>query len=723
MKTAEQPFVARESQVASAPLRRNQDLPRFSSSKIRAEQLEKLAIVYVRQSTPRQVMEHRESRERQYALANRARALGWPEERVLLIDEDQGQTGTRADNRAGFQRLLAEVTLNHVGIVLGLEMSRLARSSQDWHQLFELCGIFETLLADDDGVYNPNDHNDRILLGLKGIMSEVELQTMRNRLERGRLNKAQRGELFCSMPAGYVILPNGEVALDPDEQARAVVQLVFEKFAELGSVRAVFLWFTRQGIQLPMRAHQGPHKGQLEWRRPRLVTLNRMLNHPLYAGAYAYGRTAKKSKQRQVAGQARSYARLPMDQWQILIRDRLPAYISWDDYQRNQVRIKQNQPRPNTMGTPRNGCALLSGLLICGHCGWRMRTDYHTRERHQYSCQRHLEYAKETLCFSLKGKLLDRLVSDQVLTALEPAALELSLQAQTDVRRERERLNRHWQQNLKRARYEVDSAERCYRAVDPENRLVAATLERQWEQALRQERALQEEYDRFRQQNHTELTADELSHIMALASDIPALWNSPQTTHADRQSIIRCLLEQVVLHGDRNSEHVAAVIHWKGGYESRLEFRRPVGSYHQLRDYDELEQRITELWESGHSASRTAEALNAEGFVPIDPTQVFSPVMVHRLRSKLGLLGQANNLPADEWSLIDLAKHLQMRSQTLRAWVLRGWVHGCQPGLQRRWILWADQDEMSRLRELLASTSQGKTGYPPSLTTPKPRAT
>jgi hypothetical protein len=307
------------------------------------------------------------------------------------------------------------------------------------------------------------------------------------------------------------------------------------------------------------------------------------------------------------------------------------------------------------------------------------------------------------------------LVSDQVLKALEPAALDLSLQAQTDIRRERERLDRHWQQNLKRARYEVDSAERRYRAVDPENRLVAATLERQWEQALREEREVQEEHDRFRQQKHAELTAEELSQIKALASDIPVLWNSPQTTNADRQSMIRCLVERVVVCGERNNEHVEATIHWKGGYESRLEFRRPVRSYDQLRDYDDLKKRITELWESGHSASGTAEVLNAEGFVPVNPTEVFSRVMVQQLRCKLGLRDQTNDLASDEWSLTDLARHLNMRSQTLRSWAIRGWVHSRRPEAQRRWILWADQDEVSRLRKLFASTSNGKTGYPPSL--------
>lgn len=260
------------------------------NSKVRAEHWRKLAIVYVRQSSPQQVLENRESTERQYALAGFATELGWPASQVLVIDEDQGRSGTSAEQRSGFQRLLAEVTMDHVGLVLGLEMSRLARSSKDWHQLLELCAIFGALLADQDGVYDPSDPNDRLLLGLKGTMSEVELHTMRNRLRRGALNKAQRGELFQGVPMGYVLLPNGAVAFDPDEQAQSVIRMLFAKFAELGSIYSVFRYFIRHGIDLPVRLRSGGRRGELEWRRPSLPTLCQVLHHPIYAGAYAYGR-------------------------------------------------------------------------------------------------------------------------------------------------------------------------------------------------------------------------------------------------------------------------------------------------------------------------------------------------------------------------------------------------------------------------------------------------
>ncbi len=256
----------------------------FHSSKIEPKHRERLALVYVRQSSPKQVLEHRESRERQYALVDLAKELGWPAERVLVIDEDQGQSGKWADKRNGFQRLLAEVTMDHGGIVLGLEMSRLARSSKDWHHLFELCGIFGALLGDEDGIYDANDPTDRMVLGLKGIMSELELQTMRSRLHRGAMNKARRGALFHSVPVGYIILANGEVAHDPDEQARSVVQQIFDKFDELGTIYSTFRWFARHNISLPMRSPSGPNKGELDWRRPTMVTIRGVLHNPIYAG-------------------------------------------------------------------------------------------------------------------------------------------------------------------------------------------------------------------------------------------------------------------------------------------------------------------------------------------------------------------------------------------------------------------------------------------------------
>lgn len=362
----------------------------FHSSKVHHEHLEKLAIVYVRQSSPKQVMEHRESRERQYALVNLAVALGWPRERVLVIDEDQGQSGKWADHRVGFQRLLAEVTMDHCGIVLGLEMSRLARSSTDWQHLFELCGIFGTLLGDEDGVYDANDPTDRMVLGLKGIMSELELHTMRNRLHRGAINKARRAELFSTVPVGYLVLPNDEVVLDPDEQTRSVVQQIFDKFDEVGTIYKTFRWLTRHNISLPMRLHSGPRKGELDWRRPTSATVRNVLIHPLYAGAYVYGRFDydRKSLYRSPQGKRKRRVR-PMKEWEVLIKDRVPADITWDHFVQNQERISHNRQAKGALDVARKGRALLTRVLVCGTCNWKMNIAFDVDVPH-YVCESHL---------------------------------------------------------------------------------------------------------------------------------------------------------------------------------------------------------------------------------------------------------------------------------------------------------------------------------------------
>jgi DNA invertase Pin-like site-specific DNA recombinase len=346
------------------------------SSKIRDHHWDRLAVVYVRQSSPHQVLENRESRERQYGLAQLAEQLGWPADRVVVIDEDQGLSGKFSANRSGFQRLLAEVTLDHVGLVLGLELSRLARSCKDWHHLVEVCAVFDTLLYDQDGVYDANDSNDRLLLGMKGAMSEFELITLRNRLERGRDNKAARGDLFLQVPIGYVKSPSGEVMLEPDEQARGIVQLVFDKFEELGTVWGVFRYLMRNRIQLGHRCLRGPKRGQLEWRRPIPTCILAMLRHPFYAGAYAYG-LHRPGRKNPVSGQAEGGKWfLSPDEVRVLIRDRLPAYISWEQYLVNQRRISENRSFPSSQGAARAGKALLSGLIVCGRCGRRMNVGY-----------------------------------------------------------------------------------------------------------------------------------------------------------------------------------------------------------------------------------------------------------------------------------------------------------------------------------------------------------
>lgn len=692
--------------------------------KVSAHHLERLAVIYIRQSTPQQVVENRESTERQYRMADYAQRLGWSAERVLVIDEDQGKSGRSAENRTGFQRLLAEVTMEHVGIVLGLEMSRLARSSKDWHQLFELCGIFGALLGDQEGIYDANDPNDRLLLGLKGMMSEMELQTMRNRLDRGRLNKAQRGEMFHSVLFGYVLLPTGAVDYDPDQQVRDVVHLIFDKFAAIGTIYGVFHWLIRNDVQLPFRVRSGAHKGQLQWRRPTIITLSQLFRHPIYAGAYVYGRRAANPKRRLLGG--KSYRPwVAMEQWQVLLKDRLPAYISWEQYLKNRQRIEQNRNRPQSLGVPRNGLALLPGVLVCGNCGRHMQASYHRETAAQYSCGRHYVEATEPNCCGLSTNALDQLVCEQVLDALAPAAIELSLRAQADLEQERQRLDKQWQQRRQRAHYDVELAERRYAIVDPANRLVAATLEKRWEEALKQEVQLQEQYDRFLQATPPQLTQAEEAHIRALAADIPTLWHAHGTTNADRKQLIRCIIEQVVVHVRRDSELARATIRWAGRHETQHDFVRPVATYAQLHNFEALLARVEQLRAEGHAAAHIAEQLNSEGFYPPKRDAEFTVPVVYQLLKRRGLIGNegshAELLATDEWWLADLARRLGMSHMKLRDWAVRGWVHGRQTPIQRRWIVWADADEVARLDQLIEQSHRGVNAYSSLLRTPKPR--
>jgi DNA invertase Pin-like site-specific DNA recombinase len=691
------------------------------SPKIRDRHLDLLAVVYIRQSSPQQVLDHKESRERQYELVHQALALGWPADRVLVIDDDQGRSAKEPDRRHGFQRLLAEVTMDHVGLVLGLEMSRLSRTSRDWHHLLEVCALFGTLLADQDGVYDANDTNDRLLLGLKGTISEFELITMRNRLDRGRLHKAERGELFSKVPCGYVKLPSGEVAFDPDEQARDVVRLIFDKFNELGSIYGVFHYLVRNGIRLGMRLQSGPLRGRLTWRRPVLPTLNQMLHNPTYAGAYAYGRRRDEPKAKAAGHHGRGQRWLPISEWKVLLKDRLPAYIGWDRYLANLRRLEQNRSVASSPGTPRGGVALLTGLVVCGKCGHRMHATYPSKSAAYYSCEQHLKVGTGPTCHGLRTTPVDDLVARQVLRALGPAALELSLQAAQDVRRERDRLHRHWEQQLERARYESERAERQYHAVEPENRLVARTLERRWEEALSNRRRLEEEYDRYRRDQPAELSGDELARIAALSRDIPALWNAPATTSAERKEIIRLLIERVVVHVRKGSEYVDVEINWRGGFTSRHEVIRPVQLHEHLRDHARLFERLARLRREGFTAGQIAARLNEEGFRAPKAPGGYTAMSVRKLMSRRGLSDGGKDegrLGKDEWWVSDLARELGMSGGKLRDWAGRGWLHARRSSAHGLWIIWADGRERDRLRKLIAHSRRGAVDYPASMTKP-----
>jgi len=393
-------------------------------AKLQGAHLDRLAVVYVRQSTPKQVLEHRESTALQYALRERAIAWGWSASRVLIIDEDLGHSGSSVEGRSGFQRLLAEVTLDHVGLVLGIEMSRLARSCKDWHQLLELCALFGTLLADQDGLYDPRQYNDRLLLGLKGTLSEAELHMLRQRMHEGRLNKARRGELFNHAPIGYVRTQTGELVMDPDEQVQQVVRLIFEQFERLGTINAVLKHLVKHQITMPIRPHRGAERGQLQWRQPNRQTLRNLLHHPIYAGAYTWGRRPIDARKKIPGRPSTGRTVAAPEQCQVLLRDRCPAYITWEQYQANRQRMAQNQNRGQNPGPARQGPALLTGRLACGRCGHRMTVHYNDKGQPRYACTRAASDYGQSLCQSLAGPMLEELVVRQMSSDIQFRAVE-----------------------------------------------------------------------------------------------------------------------------------------------------------------------------------------------------------------------------------------------------------------------------------------------------------
>ena len=680
----------------------------FVSEKLLPHHLDRLAVVYVRQSTLQQVLDHQESTRLQYGLVHRAEALGWSPERILTIDEDLGKSGSSAEGRSGFQRLVTEVSLNHVGLILGIEMSRLARSSKDWHHLLEVCALFRTLIADVDGIYDPSQYNDRLLLGLKGTMSEAELHILKQRMLQGKLNKAQRGELGFHLPIGYVRRLSGEICFDPDEQVQQVVKLIFRKFEELGTLNAVLRYLVGHQIQVGVRVLSGANQGDLEWHRPNRATLQNLLKNPAYGGAYAYGRSHTDLSKQQAGRKAgRPYQGCvvtPRAEWQVLIHDHHPAYISWQQYEQNLAQLKSNRTRADELGSTRPGISLLSGLVTCGRCGCRMSVQYHRQQNHRYICMRELSDYGGKVCQQIAGACLDELVVEQVLNALEPAALELSLAAASHLEQERTELDQLWQQQLERAAFEAERTARHYRLVEPENRLVARQLAREWETKLNIQQQLQEDYQRFMHQQSRLLTNEERQMIHKLAEDIPILWNAKTTTQTQRKEIIRQVVKKVIINVEGNSEQVKIKLEWTGGAISNLNLIRPVATWTQLSNYPQLCQRLEQLVQAGIPTDEIVQCLRQEGFYPPKRRKTFNREEVRVLIRRLGLVEPRapqiqSALAEQEWWLPDLAALLQMPTITLYNWVRRGWVKARQqPEFPKHWIIWADEPELERLR-------------------------
>jgi DNA invertase Pin-like site-specific DNA recombinase len=639
---------------------------------------ERLAIVYIRQSTVQQVERHQESTRLQYALVDRAFQLGWARETIVVVDDDLGRSGASIEGRPGFQRLVAEVSLGHVGLVIGVEVSRLARSCRDWHQLLEICAVFDTLIADADGVYDPSNYNDRLLLGLKGTMSEAELHVLQARMLEGRRAKARRGELGKSVPMGYLRRPSGEVVFDPDEQAQDVIRLAFDLFQRYRTVGKVLRHLVEHDIRMPVRALGGLGKGELEWHCPNRASLKNLFGNPIYAGVYAYG-VRQTDRRRKKPGRPGTGRRPPRPaEAEVFLLDRVPAYITWEQFQRNQKQIQAN--RPEQAGPARAGAALLSGLLVCGQCGLRMGATYNNNgHAARYACTGQYSSYGTALCQSLKASPVDAEVTRLVLQALEPAALEISLAAAADLQAERAALERQWRQRLERAQYEVNHARRCYASTDPENRLVARTLERDWETALAEQLRLEAEYERFQRELPQAPSPAELAAIRQLTNDLPALWQAPTTTREERQTIVRLLLERVLVTVIDGTEQVQLECHWHGGNRTAHTLVRPVARLKTLSTYPALVARAGDLYRAGHGCAEIAAILNQEAWRPAKRRETFNANMVRDLLITAGVIERTHRRPRtvtgrrpDEWTIPELAKELGVPQPTLYNWVNSG---------------------------------------------------
>jgi DNA invertase Pin-like site-specific DNA recombinase len=642
--------------------------------KVKAGHLKRNAYLYVRQSTLRQVFENTESTQRQYALRQHAAALGWPLDRIIVIDTDLGQSGASAADREGFQRLVTEVSLGRAGIVLGLEVSRLARNSMDWHRLLEICALADTLILDEDGVYDPAHFNDRLLLGLKGTMSEAELHVLRARLQGGIRNKARRGELFVRPPMGFVYGADGKLILDPDQQVQQSVRLLFETFRRTGSAMATVKYFAEQSLQFPRRVHTGPNKGDVTWAGLEHSRVLRILHNPRYTGAFVYGRTHT----RKTVEGGWVIEGVPREEWEVLIRGAHAGYIDWEEYEQNQHHLRDNcqaYGEDRRQSPPREGPALLQGLLICGRCGKRMTVRYHSRRGHlipDYVCQREGIEHGEPICQHIPGAAIDEAVGNILVEAVTPITLDVALAVQQELQSRLDEADRLRQQQVERARYEAELARRRYLRVDPDNRLVADSLEADWNGKLRLLAEAQELCERQRAQDRKVIDEQQRAAILSLATDFPEVWRDPSTPDRERKRMVRLLLEDVTLiREDRLTLH----IRFKGGAHRTIHIPLPQCSWEQRQTSAAAVTAIDALLDH-HTYPEIAAVLNSQGLTSGEG-KPFTARIVARLQRSYQLTSRYDRLrKAGMLTVEEMAQVLGIHPQRVKIWNRHGLIRG-----------------------------------------------
>jgi len=652
------------------------------TDKIKPQHLQRKAILYVRQSSSYQVINNLESQRLQYAMQDRLRELGWQD--IEVIDEDLGRSASGTHTRSGFERMVAAVCLGHVGAVCAREASRFARNSRDWQQLVEVCRVVDTLLIDQEGVYSPRQGNDRLLLGLKGTLNEYELDVLRQRSNEARLQKAKRGELVSHCPIGYVKGERTVLDKDPDQRVRSIVELVFAKFLEMGSVRQTLLWFLENDIVVPRRA---PH-GDIQWKTPTYTWMHRLLTHPAYGGTYAYGRTVNTTCYEQGVTKQRTRRR-PQEQWVALIPGTHAGYVSWEISQRIVKMIAGNaltSAQPSTAPMP--GAALLAGLLRCRRCGRMLRTFYKGDDGKsvRYACPRAGLDTREARCIAFSGAPLETAVSSEIMTVVEPAAIAAAEAAHQQQMHEHGQILQALRRELEAAQYRAQRAQRQYDAADPENRHVAGELEHRWEQALHEVRSLEDRIAAHAQQG-SQLGATSLQDFETLAQDLESVWNDPHADARTKKRILRALIREVVVDIDAQSNEIVVILHWKGGVHSTLRVprrRRGQNAVQTSKDVVEAVRILSRVC----TDEQIAGFLNRDGLLTGRGNH-WTRALVASLRSKQGVACFAADRQREEgWlNLTAAAAALGTTNRTVRLAIDRGDIKAVRPLAHGPWVL------------------------------------
>jgi DNA invertase Pin-like site-specific DNA recombinase len=693
-----------------------------NSEKIRPEHVQRVAFVYVRQSTFDQVRHHHESRRRQYDLAGHARELGWNQ--VVVIDEDLGKSGATAAGRMGFQRLVAEVSLGHAGAVFSLEVSRLARNNRDWYQLLDLCGLMNTLIVDAEGIYDPRLLNDRLLLGLKGTMSEAELGWIRQRAQEGLLAKARRGALILGLPVGYIQTRDGRVEKHPDQRVQHAIGLVFEKFTELGSVRQTLLWFRQEEVMLPSIAQEPTWGEQVTWRLPVYNTILNIVTNPAYGGAYVFGRRC--SRTRVVEGRPHTTRghRREREEWIALIRDHHDPYIPWETYERNRALVAHNAQMKGLMvkGAVRRGPSLLAGLVRCGHCGRRLHVTYSGTRGYvpRYSCRGAEVNHGAGRCIAFGGLRADHTIEQELLRVLQPAAIEAALAQSAMASEAADARHRALELELREARYEAERAQRQYDAVEPEHRLVAETLERRWNAALERVQSLERRLAALTAEACAQRTAPDRETLLALAHDVPRVWGDPGTDVRLKKRIVRLLIEEIIASvTDGPPPQITLVIHWTGGKHTQLVITRNRTGHHRHttdRAVVDIVRDLARVQPDG----QIARVLNRLGYRTGTGNAWTQQRVLQVRRTNQIAAFQAAAEHAGPLTLTAAAAALGVSPTAVRHLIERRVLPATQPVLHAPWAIQRDDLQRETVQRIVAAIKQGhavpRTGSPDQLT-------